>query len=175
MHRAGSFRWNVTEAFAVAAVLFAWPGLGSAQLLGAITGITAAPASIVGQAAAVRATAAELPGGTTALADAGTLSGTSDAREASLETGSILSALTAGTLHAATIGWPDQVASEASLANLALSVAGNTIGADFVMARALAVSGAAGKGSSDLDNLQINGTLIPVTRTRPSPSWEAGS
>src|SRR3954465_12875291 len=99
MRHAGSFRWNVTEALAVAAVLIAWPAVGAAQLLGAIAGITTAPASVVGQAAAVRATAAALPGGSTALADAGTLSGTGDAREASLGTGGIASALTAATLH----------------------------------------------------------------------------
>jgi len=45
-----------------------------------------------------------------------------------------------------TIGYPDQIDSEASLAALALNVAGTSIGADFVMSRATA--GAGGPGAS---------------------------
>jgi hypothetical protein len=55
------------------------------------------------------------------------------------------------------------VASEASLADLALTVAGNTIGADFVMARALAVVGAADVGTVNISGLSINGLPVPVT------------
>jgi len=80
---------------------------------------------------------------TTALSETATLSGTRDAREASLVTGSVPSLLTGEALHAVTIGWPDQVASEASLGNLAMTVAGTGISADFVMARALSVLGSA--------------------------------
>jgi hypothetical protein len=71
--------------------------------------------------------------------------------------------LTADVLHATTIAWPDQVASEASLANLNLIVAGISISADSVLARASQVSGAAGTGSSTISNLSINGTPIAVT------------
>ncbi len=67
------------------------------------------------------------------------------------------------TLHATTIAWPDQVDSEAALAALAVSVAGTSIGADFVMAQASAVLGAAGAGTSNISNLSINGVLIPVS------------
>jgi hypothetical protein len=149
---------------AVAAVLLISPQLAAAQLLGNLVVLGGgSTTSVVGQAAAVRASSPALPGGTASLADTGSLAGTADAREASQSAGSIASALTAEALHAATIGWPDQVASEASLASLALSVAGNSIGADFVMARALAVAGAAGSASSALDNLQINGTQVAVT------------
>jgi hypothetical protein len=62
-----------------------------------------------------------------------------------------------------TIGWPDQIASEASLAALDLNVAGVNIAADFVMARALAVFGASEVGMTNIDNLSINGVPISVT------------
>jgi hypothetical protein len=71
--------------------------------------------------------------------------------------------LDAEVLHAVTIGWPDQVASEASLANLNLIVAGISISADSILARASQVSGAAGTGSSNISNLSINGTPIAIT------------
>jgi len=80
------------------------------------------------------------------LADTGALTGTSDALQASTVTGTVPSLLAGEALHATTIGWPDQVASEASLADVAVSVAGTAIGADSVMARALAILGSAGAG-----------------------------
>jgi hypothetical protein len=131
--------------------LWAWPTAGAAQ-------------TVSGQASAVQATVFGLLGGTTTvLASTGTLSGPSDARNASQLTGDVPSLLVGEALHAATIGSPDQVASEASLADLALSVAGTRIGADFVMANALAVLGAAGTGTAYIDNLSINGIPISVS------------
>ena len=97
------------------------------------------------------------------LADTGALGGPSDALQASALTGNVPSLLTGETLHATTIGWPDQVASEASLAALTLRVAGTTIGADSVMARALAVLSGGGGGASDIANLSINGVPIPIS------------
>src|SRR5436853_4387071 len=115
-------------------------------------------------ARAVQATVlGPLAGTTTVLADTGPLAGASDALQASALTGRIPSLFTGETLHATTIGSPDHVASEASVADLALSVAGTTIGADFVMARALAVLGRAGAGTSNIANLSINGVPIPVS------------
>src|SRR2546422_9292543 len=104
--------------------LLAWPGSSEAQ-------------TVTGQASAVQATVfgALGLGTTTALSDTGTLGGTRDAREASLVTGAVPSLLTGEALHAVTIGWPDQVASEASLGNLAMTVAGTGISADFVIDR----------------------------------------
>jgi hypothetical protein len=132
--------------------LLAWPGTSEAQ-------------TVTGQASAVQATAFNALGlgTTTALSKTATLSGTTDAREASLVTGSVPSLLTGEALHAVTIGWPDQVASEASLGNLAMTVAGTGISADFVMARALSVLGSAGTGRTNIDGLSING--IPVVPT----------
>lgn len=97
------------------------------------------------------------------LADTGTLVGTADARDASVVTASIPSVLSGEVLHAVTIGWPDQVASEASLANLGVSVGGTGISADFVMARALAALGAGISQGSIISNLRIGGIPIEVT------------
>lgn len=139
--------------FAVATLLaglLAWPGSGFAQTLN-------------GQATAVSAAVAGLLGSTTtALASTGTLTGPTDAREASQMSGGILS-LTGNALHATTIGWPDQVASEASLANLTLGLPGAAIGADFVMAQAQSVLNSGSSGSSSLSNLQVNGVPVAVS------------
>ena len=129
------------------AVLLAWPMAGAAQ-------------TVTGEASGVRAT---VLGTTTVLSDTGPLESTSDARDASLLTVSIPSTFDGEVLHAVTIGWPDQVASEASLANLGMTVGGTGISADFVMASALAVLGVESNGSSIIANLSINGTPIQVT------------
>jgi len=100
---------------------------------------------------------------TTVLADTGTLGSSSDAREASAASGSVPSLVTGDTLHATTIGWPDQVKSESSVAGLSVTVGGSTIGADFVMARASAVWRLTGTGTASVDNLSINGLPITVT------------
>lgn len=142
---------------AAAALLFAgiltWPALGVAQ-------------EVTGQGRAVQAT---VLGVTSTLADTGTLSSEDDARGASVLSGAISSLGTAETLHAATIssvfGWDslDSVASEASLGNLDLGVAGNTINADLVMARALAPVSGSNVGTTSIDGLTINGFPVDVT------------
>lgn len=135
-----------------------------------VVGLLALPSvgqspAVTGQATAVQATAFGFLGTstTTILGSTGTLASTSDARDASQAAGSVPSLLTGEVLHATTIGWPDQVSSEASLANLGLNVAGLGISADFVMARASHVLGAAGAGAANIDNLSINGVPIAVT------------
>jgi hypothetical protein len=150
----------------VVAALLAWPVTGAAQLLTDTTQTVASTtATLTGQAAVVRATVFDLLGETTTtvLSDTGTLADATDARDASQLTGGVTALLTGEVLHATTIGWPDQVASEASLAALALSVGGTTIGADFVMAEATALLNAAGSGTSLIDNLSINGVPISVS------------
>jgi len=138
-------------AAAIAVALLVWPLAGEAQ-------------TVTGAARAVQATVlGPLGGTTTVLGDTGSLAGTSDALQASAMTGTIPSLLAGEALHATTIGWPDQVASEASLADLVVSVAGATIGADLVMARVLAVLGSAGVGASDIENLSINQVPIAVS------------
>jgi hypothetical protein len=147
-----SHNWTAFTLAGALVGLLAWPGAGEAQ-------------TVTGQASAVQATVFGLLGlgTTTALSDTGTLGGTRDAREASLVTGSVPTLLTGEALHAVTIGWPDQVASEASLGSLALTVAGTGVSADSVMARALAVLGSAGTGGTNITGLSING--IPIVPT----------
>jgi hypothetical protein len=145
MRHRGSNSSSVLAVAAMAAALLVWPIAGQAQLGGILPG-------------------GILPGPTTTvLADTGTLSaGTSDALQASQLIASIPSLLTGEVLHAVTIGYPDQIDSEASLASLSLNVAGTSIGADAVMARAMAVAGGV-VGTSNIDGLSINGVAIPVT------------
>ena len=150
MRQTQSVRWSVIASAMVAAALWAWPTVGAAQ-------------TVSGNASAARVTTFGLSGSTTVLADTGTLAGTTDARDASQVTASVPSVLSGEVLRATTIGWPDQVASEASLASLSLSVGGTGISADFVMATATAVLGAAGSGTSLINNLSIGGVPIEVT------------
>lgn len=151
MRQTGSFRRNVTALVVMTAGLLAWPRAGAAQ--------TAA-----GNARAAGVTTFGLFGGTTTvLADTGTLAGTDDARDAASVTANVPSVLSGEVLHAVTIGWPDQVVSQASLGSLSLTVGGTGISADFVMATATAVLGDAGSGSSLVDNLSIGGVPVEVT------------
>jgi hypothetical protein len=127
--------------------LVGWPAAGGAQ-------------TVTGQARAVQATALGIM---TVLSDTGTLTGTADARQASQPAGAIPSLLSAESLHATTIGWPDQAAAEASLASLSVSIAGHGISAGFVMARARAVLGGPGAGNTIVDGLSIDGVPVAVT------------
>jgi hypothetical protein len=134
--------------------MLVWPAVCSAQLL---------PLPLPVPTPIVSGPVGNLLGATTVLGDAGTLvAGTSDVLQASGATGGVPSLLTGEALHAVTIGYPDQIDSEASLAALALNVAGTSIGADFVMSRATAVAGSS-TGASNIDGLSINGMPVPVT------------
>lgn len=80
-------------------------------------------------------------------------------------------ALQAQVLHAATVAQGNRSHSEASVANVDLSVAGQTISADFLMARATAEcrrGEASVSGSSQIANLVINGT--PVVQLEFAPN-----
>ena len=143
--------WNAAGILAVIASLFLWPAIAAAQ-------------TVNGQAAAVQATVVGLLGNTVlGLASTGTLNGPSDARDASQLTGNLLGALTAEVPQATTLGLGNQVDSQASLANLALSIAGSNIGADLLIAQATAVLGGAQSGSANVTNLSLNGVPIAVT------------
>lgn len=131
--------------------------------------------TVNGQASAVKATTFTLFGSTGAsLADTGALTDSTDAREASQGEGAVSSIFQGAALHATTIGWPDQVASESSVADVAISIAGNAIGADFVMSRASAVQGAAASGATTVEGLSVNGVAIPVTGAANQTVWIAG-
>ena len=139
-------------AIALAMALLAWPTASRAQ-------------TVTGQATAAQATVIGLLGTTTTttISDTGTLGGTNDARDASLLTASVPSLLDGEVLSATTIGYPNEVDSAASLAGLNLNVGGVGVSADFVIAEASQVLGAAGSGASYIDNLAINGTPVSVS------------
>jgi hypothetical protein len=135
-----------------------------AAILATLAAPTLATAQATGQARAVHASITGPLGTTTStLTDTGTLNGAGDARNASQSSGSVPGLLSGNTLHAVTIGSGGTVASEASLGDLAISVAGSTIGAGFVMARALATNDAGSAGAVSINGLSING--LPVTIT----------
>lgn len=115
-----------------------------------------------GSARAVQATVVTSVGlDTVMLADTGTLSGPTDAREASQAMGAVGAIVSAQTLHASAIASDDQVASEASLAGLAVAIDGASVNASFVQARA--TSGQRGVRTSTIADLTINGVPITVT------------
>src|SRR2546422_11770484 len=143
--------------------MLAWPAAGAAQ-------------TVVGDGSAVRATVlgatsllGTTPTTTTVLADTGTLSGINDARDASMDTGSVPSTLSAEVLSAGTISWPDEVDSYASLAYLTATVAAVDITADSAAAQASQALVAAGGGPTYLANLSINGMPVFVTGP-PNPT-----
>lgn len=151
MHRAGVFRSSVAGFLIAMAGLLGWPAPGAAQTL-------------TGQAAAAQATVFGLLGtNVLSFANTGTLSSPTGALEASQLSGNILGALTAEAPQATTIGYPDQVDSAASLANFALSIAGNAISADFVDSEASTVLNGASSGTATLTNLSLNGVPVAVT------------
>jgi hypothetical protein len=161
-------------AFALAAAVLMSPAASVAQLGGlfptsptptpipipTLTPPSSTASTVTGAASAVSST---VLGITTALGSTGTLSGVNDSRDASVVVGSLPLGLAGETLSASTISWTDQVASEASLANLNMAVAGIGITADFVMSQASQVLGAAGSGSSTISNLAVNGVPINIT------------
>src|SRR5213594_142521 len=71
-------------------------------------------------------------------------------------------ALAAGTLHSVVVGL-DETNAEAAMESVSLTVSGNGITSDFLMARSNASCGPAVAGSSQLENLVINGQPITVT------------
>lgn len=157
--------WKVIRAAGLLTALISWSGIGHAQLglpglpgLGGGGGQTSA--GLVGQASAVTAV---VMGNTTSLANTGTLTAPSEPLGTGQVAGSIAGLLSAEALHAVTMGWSDQVASEASLANLYLTVGGVVITANSIMSRALAVAGAGGTGLTSIQGLVIGG--VPVSTT----------
>lgn len=143
-----------------------------AALLAPLQMGTAQGQGVVGNATGMRATVSGILGTTTTeLASTGWLANTSDARAVSMPGGAIPSVGEAETPTASTIssiyGWDasDEVSSAASLANLAVTVAGSRITAAFAIAQATAPVGAVGTGWSSLEGLAVNGVPIAVTGT----------
>ena len=154
----------------LAAGVLAWSTSGAEQPFGHPSksrtdpGTSQPPASVPalnasGMASAVQANVLGL---TTTLASTGTLASATDARDASQLDGSVPTLLSGETLHATAIGLSDSVASQASLTNLALGIGSTALGADVVLAQALAAVGGA-TGSSTLGGLTLNGVPVAVT------------
>ena len=157
--------------------LFAAPARSIAQ--------TSSTPTFSGQAYVVQATVPPLLPIT--VADTGPLPSSGGAQEASLLDVPPISLGTAGGLngadvaHATTIGRGNASRSEASVADLSLTAAGNTIAADFLMSEASAQctgTSPSVSGRSDLAKVVINGQSIDVSgatnQTVPLP-LNAGS
>ena len=143
-----------------------WRLIAGCALVAAIaSAMPVAAQTVNGQARAIQTSVVDALGGITltVLGDTGTLSGTSDARETSAASGAVPSIISGNTLHATTIGWPDQVDSEASVSDLAIKVGTTTIGADFIMARTSALLGLSNTNNVSVDTLSINGVQVAVT------------
>ena len=171
MHRKHHHKPAAVAGALLLAGLLALPTAGRAQLGGVLPSPslplptpTAGASTVTGQATAAQVVLLGLLGTATSTSLASTgISGTNAESDVAQLAGSIPSLLGAEVLNATTYSYPDQVDSTASLANLGLSVAGITISADSVVAQASQVLGAAGSGSSYIDNLAINGVPISVS------------
>jgi hypothetical protein len=171
MHRKHHHRPAAVAGALLLAGLLALPTAGLAQLGGVLPSPslplptpTAGASTVTGQATAAQVVLLGLLGTATSTSLASTgISGTNAESDVAQVAGSIPSLLGAEVLNATTYSYPDQVDSTASLANLGLNVAGITISADSVVAQASQVLGAAGSGSSYIDNLAINGVPISVS------------
>src|SRR2546430_11577205 len=100
------------------------------------------------------------------LSDTGNIDSAGGAKDASLLNVSVPGLLLGEVLHATAIGGGGSSRSEASIANLNLTVAGNTISADFVMGRANAFCGSPGttvNGITEVHGLVVNCQSIGVT------------
>jgi hypothetical protein len=124
---------------------------------------SAASNSFSGRATVVDATVA---GQHIVLADTGPLPSGGGALEASLLEANVPGILSAQVLHASTVAQGDNSRAEASVADLALTVAGNSVSASFVRASAQATcngSKASVSGGSELVGLTINGSTTTVS------------
>lgn len=152
MNRHQSLKWQL-----VIAVLLIVSTLGVAPAIANNTQFS-------GQATVVKATVLGQP---ITLADTGPLPPEGGQKEVSLLSESVPGLLTVEVLHASTVGQGNHSRAEASVAKLDLTVGGNTIGADFLSARATAMCGPNGSssvsGSSEIAALTINGQTIVVS------------
>ena len=119
-----------------------------------------------GRATVVQVTPLTLVSTSVTLVDAGPLPSSGGAMDASLLNASEPGLLTAEVLDAETVGQGNASRSEASVAELTLTVGGNTISAGFLQARATAMctdNGATASGSSDITELTVNGQTVAIS------------
>lgn len=136
------------------------PGGGGELPTGATGGASGATAVILGTV--------------TSLASTGTLSSASEPLGIGLSTVNLFGLGSAEAMHAATMGWTDQVVSETSMGNLVMTVAGTGISADLVLSRAKAVSGAGPTGLTSIEGLSIAGSPISPTGAANQVIWLPG-
>ncbi len=122
------------------------------------------PTSFSGEATVLRAT---ILGNTVPpVSDTGPLPSSGGNLQTSLLNVNVPGLASAAVAHATTIGQGNNSSSEASVATLLLTVAGNTVGADLLMANAEAKcsNGAPSvTGSADIIGLMVNGQPISVS------------
>lgn len=141
-------------------------------LFAAITPGQALANSFSGQATVVRANVNVLVNQQIMLADTGPLPAEGGQEHASLVDAAIPGLLSVNVLHATTVAMGDASRSEASVARLDVTAAGNTIGARFLMSRAEAFCGPNGPtvfGSSEIAELVINDQTIVVSSQPNQP------
>ncbi|HLL74437.1 MAG TPA: choice-of-anchor P family protein [Pyrinomonadaceae bacterium] len=159
-------QWNRVTVGMVMLSLLIWPfavGTRGVEAAGATPAQQQSNTVYSGRATVVNATAL---GQQIVLSDTGPLPGKGGAQEASLLTASVPNLLTAEALHASTVAHGDRSRSEASVADLTLTVNGNTISAGLLRSRATATcegGTAAVTGSSEIVALVINGQAIVVS------------
>lgn len=165
-----STRWKMAAGAAAVAAALGWAGLAQAQLslppLPCLPGLCGGGGgggtvtTLVGQASGATAVVA---GNVISLGDSGTLTDPSQPIGGGQAVGSIPGLLSAESLHSAAMAWTDQVASQASLSNLNLTLGGLGITADFLGSEALAIAGGARSGASAIEGLTIGGVAVPAT------------
>lgn len=154
----------VTAGALLLCCLPAGSAVGRTQLLGLPQPPTTSGTGVTGRATAAQVTLLGLLGTATSASLVSTgissVNAESDLGQAS---GGIWSVLSAEVPSVATYSYPDQVDSQASLGNLALTVAGVSIAVDSAVAEASQALGAAGSGTSYIGNLTVNGQPILVS------------
>ena len=159
MRNQASIHRRILGAASLAALLSVWAAPGQAQLGGLPLGGGGA-SQLTGQAAAITTV---VLGQVTSVADTGTLASASQPLGTAVGSGGVGGLVSGVALTSATMGWTDQVVSQASLGNLAISVLGTGISADAIMSTAKAVSGAGASGITAIDGLTIGGVSVPVS------------
>jgi hypothetical protein len=129
---------------------------------------TAGPAmaSAIEYSGRAKAVSATVSGVTTTRADTGELAASGGNLDAAEPSVGIPDTLSAGTLHASTIGQGSYVHSEASTGNLVIQAGISTVSVEFAMSEAQAIGEnglAVRAGYSHVDGLLLNGLPVPVT------------
>ena len=117
--------------------------------------------SFSGRATVVDANVLGLP--PVVVGDTGPLPSEGGSQDGSLLDESVPGWLSVSVVHATTVAMGDASRSEASVANLNLTVAGNSIGASFLMSRAEAHCSPAVFGNSEILELMINNQTVSVS------------